>query len=64
MQIASAEAYADAIEEASKLRGRGFSAETCAELAELDAAIQAYEQLPDRPGDAPGRPAYQPPHKS
>lgn len=58
MQIATAQAYRDAIDQASKLRGSGFSAETCAELAELDAAIQAYEQLPDEPGDAPGRPSY------
>jgi hypothetical protein len=58
MQIASPEAYTDAIEKANKLRGRGYSAETCAELAALDASIQAYEQLSDTPGDTPAKPAY------
>jgi len=63
MKIMTPEAYVDAIEKANQLRGRGYNAETCSELAVLDASIQAYEQLPDRPGDSPGKPAYDAPHK-
>ena len=64
MKITTPDEYTDAIDKANRLRGRGYSAECCPELAVLDASIHAYEQLPDQPGDTPGKPAYHPPqHK-
>ncbi len=60
MKITSRAEYAEAIERANQLRGRGQSAETSTELATLDAAIHAYEQLPDQPGRTPGKPTADP----
>ncbi|MFO1127071.1 MAG: hypothetical protein U1E66_01325 [Rhodospirillales bacterium] len=60
MRINDRHEYAEAIERANRLRGQGHSAEASPELAELDAAIHAYEQLPDQPGTTPGKPAPDP----
>jgi hypothetical protein len=60
MKISSRAEYAEAIEQANRLRGQGQSAETSEALAELDAAIHAYEQQPDQPGRTPGRPTADP----
>lgn len=60
MKITNRTEYAEAIEQANRLRGQGHSAERSERLAILDAAIHAYEQPPDQPGTRPGKPTADP----
>lgn len=60
MKISTRTEYAAAIDRANQLRGRGARADQSLELAALDAAIHAYEALPDQPGDTPGKPTADP----
>lgn len=60
MKIECAEDYRRALERADALRSSGAIAEIDAELAEVEAAIAAYEALPDEPDRSKGRPAPDP----
>jgi hypothetical protein len=60
MKITNRGEYAEAIERANRLRSQEETVGSSTELAELDAAIQAYEQQPDQPGTTPGKPTPDP----
>ncbi|MFO1154851.1 MAG: hypothetical protein U1E42_14495 [Rhodospirillales bacterium] len=60
MKITSRNEYAEAIEQANRLRAQGHSAEQSEHLATLDAAIQAYEHPSHQPGTSPGKPTADP----
>ncbi len=56
MKIVTEGDYRRALERANSLRSLGCKSEENAELAEVEGAIAAYEQLPDRPDVSKGRP--------
>ena len=60
MKITTPEAYRMAIQRISELRSAGETAETNAELAELEGAANAYEALPDVPDESKGKPTSNP----
>jgi hypothetical protein len=60
MGINSLEDYKVALGRVNELRDRGESAEANAELAELEAAVAAYEALPDQPDKSKARPTPDP----
>jgi|GEM_PF-3519375 hypothetical protein len=60
MKITDEKTYRQALERAAQLRAGGTSAETDAELAEIEAAVAGYEARPDEPDVAKGRPTPDP----
>lgn len=60
MQIKTKDAYRDALDRLSKLRGAGHSSDHSTEIAELEAAVAAYQAAPDQPGTSPGKPTPNP----
>ena len=60
MGINSLEDYKVVLGRVNELRDRGETAEENAELAELEAAVAAYEALPDQPDTSKARPTPDP----
>ncbi|MBK8908595.1 MAG: hypothetical protein IPM60_12030 [Rhodospirillales bacterium] len=60
MQIKTKDAYRDALDRINQLRGAGRSPERTTEIAELEAAVAAYEAAPDQPDTTPGKPTPSP----
>ncbi|TVR96255.1 MAG: hypothetical protein EA406_12180 [Rhodospirillales bacterium] len=60
MRINNNDEYRDALARADDLRGTGATVKSNQELADLMAAIEAYEARPDRPDVASGRPTPDP----
>lgn len=60
MRITNNDEYRQALDRADELRGTGAMVTSNQELADLMAAIEAYEALPDKPDVAKGRPTPKP----
>ena len=60
MQIKTEDAYRDALDRINELRGAGHSSDDNTEIAELEAAVAAYQVSPDQPGRTPGKPTPDP----
>ncbi|TVR79250.1 MAG: hypothetical protein EA405_13080 [Rhodospirillales bacterium] len=60
MRITNNDEYRQALDRADELRNAEETAESSDELARLQAAIEAYEALPDKPDVAKGRPTPKP----
>lgn len=56
MKIVTEEGYRKALERVNSLRSSGFKSQENAELAEVESAIAAYENLADQPDISKGRP--------
>lgn len=57
MRISNRREYREAIDLRNRLKEAGETAESHAELAELEGAISAYEALADQPDESKGKPA-------
>ena len=60
VKISTRGAYRKAIDRIDKLRNVGETAEGNTELAELKAAVAAYEARPDEPDESKGKPTPDP----
>lgn len=63
MQISSADEYRNALERINKLRAAGKTAEKNADMADLQAAVSAYEAQLERSDINKGKPRSDPHHQ-
>lgn len=63
MQISSADEYRHALERINQLRAAGKNAERNAHMAELQAAVSAYEAQLERSDTNKGKPRSDPDHR-